>query len=75
MNYPTLVAVVNDRGNVDIKTIKGSRTPLKQMNCEGKALVVTQLIQENGSVVEVYVQCNDGLIRVYDRSGSCIRTR
>lgn len=75
MKYPTLIGVVNEDGNVEIKTTTGTRTPLKVINCFGKAQMVSQLIQEDGRVVEVYVQCNDGKIRVYDRSGSCLKTR
>jgi hypothetical protein len=75
MNYPTLIGVVNQHGNVDIKMTTGSRTPVKQMNCQGKAVAVIELTQENGRVDKVYVQCNDGVVRVYDRSGSCIQMR
>lgn len=70
-----LIAVVNTKGNVDVKYINGSRTPMRTINCEGKAVSVPQLLQENGRIVEVYVQCNDGIIRVYDSAGSCFKRR
>lgn len=75
MHYPTLIGVVNEHGNVDIKTATGSRTPLKTFNCFGLAEAVVQLVQAEGRVVEAYVQCRDGKVRVYDRSGSCIKVR
>ena len=70
-----LMGVVNEKGNVDIKTTTGSKSPLKTMNCDGQAVAVTQLLQENGRVIEVYVQCKDGQVRVFDNSGSIIRRR